>query len=177
MIAKNRKSENLIKEIQAWDGKSSDYISEIYYRHYQETFFAVELTASIKVSDLQKGATWLLKKYLEEKGKLTSREITEIYTMLPELNHWEAKLHILQCISYMPIKAAFKKKVEKFLRECLLDHNKFLRAWSYNGLYELASQHQEYRDEVKALLEKALEDESASVKARVRKAMKRHVWK
>ena len=176
MISKKSQTDSLISEIQTWDGKSSDSISEIYYRYYQDTSFIKQLIASIKVIELQKGSTWLLKKYLEEKGELKAGEINKVYTLLPQLEHWEAKLHILQSISYMPIKTHLKKGVEAFLRKCVSDHNKFVRAWAYSGLHELASEHREYRDEVKTLLEEALQNESASVKARVRNAMKGQCW-
>ncbi len=58
------------------------------------------------------------------------------------------------------------------MRKCLEDDNKFVRAWAYNGFYELAKQYPEYRTEAGQLFEMALRDEAASVKARVRNVMK-----
>ena len=62
------------------------------------------------------------------------------------------------------------EKLYYHLRHCLSDTNKFVRAWSYNGLAELAKQYPQYRGEVKQLFELAQNDDSeaASVKARIR---------
>ena len=65
-----------------------------------------------------------------------------------------------------------KKNVETFLRECLVNDTKFVRAWAYSGLYELAFQYPEYKEEAKQLFEMAMRDEPASVKSRIRKVMK-----
>lgn len=60
-----------------------------------------------------------------------------------------------------------------FLRNCLISDNKFVRAWAYNGFYELALQYPAYKTEVKKFLDMAMKDEAASVKARVRNILKR----
>ncbi len=73
----------------------------------------------------------------------------------------------------MPIRAGRKKRLEAFLRECLEDRNKFVRAWAYGGFHQLAVEHAEYRGEAVQLFEKALDEEAASVKARVRKVVER----
>ena len=93
--------------------------------------------------------------------------------MLDKLEHWETKLHILQSIPFMPIEITERKKVDAFLRETLTDPNKFVRAWSYNGFYELAMQHSEYLNETKQFFEMAMRDEAASIKARIRNIMKK----
>jgi hypothetical protein len=68
----------------------------------------------------------------------------------------------------MPIGDADRIEVETFLRQTLNDSNKFVRAWSYNGFYQLARHFPQYREEAEAIFEMALRDEAASVKARVR---------
>ncbi len=54
----------------------------------------------------------------------------------------------------------------------LTDHNKFVRAWSYNGFFELSRQHSEYLDETKQFFQMTMRDEAPSVKARIRNIMK-----
>ena len=161
------------QEIMKWNGKSKDDIEAVYetYRN-KPNFLDTILTLKSDVS-YQKGATWLLKKWLESGNQIKAGQVKNIYGSLSSLNDWEAKLHVLQSIPYMPIGVDDRSNVESFLRETLTDSNKFIRAWSYNGFYELAVQYPEYVVEVEQFLEMALRDEVASVQARVRNILKK----
>ncbi len=161
------------QEIINWDGKSSKYITATYNRYSNENLFSSQLIEFTQQAKLQKGATWLLKHHLECGWKIPSKEIAKIYKLLPKLEHWETKLHILQCIPYMPINKTAKKHVETFLRKCLSDDNKFVRAWTYNGFYLLSLQYPAYQEETQRLFELAMKDEAASVKARIRNITKK----
>jgi hypothetical protein len=163
---------SLQKKIQAWNGKSADDIKAVYDSYHAQSNFADTIIKLAKDNAYQKGATWLLKAWLESGNKLESDQIKTIYSTLNGLEHWESKLHVLQSIPFMPIEKAERKKIETFLRETLTDPNKLLRAWSYNGFYELATQHSEYLNETKQIFEMAMRDEAASVKARIRNIMK-----
>lgn len=160
------------QEIASWDGKSASDIGAIYNRHGDDDTFVLKLIEFSLQTDLQKGATWLLKRYLESDRKLTVSETAALFKRLPELEQWEAKLHVLQCIPYMPIQASEKKNVEAFLRRCLVENNKFVRAWAYNGFYEISRQYPEYKKETKKLFEMAMKGEAPSVKARIRNIMR-----
>ena len=96
--------------------------------------------------------------------------------MLDRLEHWESKLHLLQSMPYMPIEKPVKQPVEFFLRNCLVDNVKFVRAWSYNSFHLLALQYPEYQAEVDKFFEMAMCDEVASVKARIRNILKQKGW-
>lgn len=161
------------QEIASWNGKSSDDIGTVYIRYSGDDSFVRQLIELSSQADLQKGATWLLKHYLEDNRKLETGGISVILKLLLQLESWEAKLHILQCIPYMPIGKVDRKGVEVFLRKCLADNNKFVRAWAYNGFYEIALQYPEYEEEAKKFFEMALRDEAPSVKARVRNIVKK----
>ncbi len=161
------------QEISDWDGKSADHITLIYNLYKNEPAFTANLVQLIQQVPLQKGATWLLKHHLENHHKITAEEVLKVYDQLPRLEHWETKLHILQCMDFMPVAVENKQTVESFLRDGLANKNKFVRAWSYNGLYLLAMQYPEYQKEVRPLLEQALVEEAASVKARIRKLLKK----
>lgn len=52
----------------AWNGKSVDDIGAIYGRYHQQNDFASELVSYLSQTELQKEATWLLKKYLGSDG-------------------------------------------------------------------------------------------------------------
>jgi hypothetical protein len=74
----------------------------------------------------------------------------------------------------LPIPKQQATKVEHFLNTCLTADHKFVRAWAYHGYHHLATSHPKYRDETTALLQDALETETAaSVLARVRKLLKK----
>ncbi|XOV90763.1 MAG: hypothetical protein ACFHX7_18450 [Pseudomonadota bacterium] len=162
----------VVKALENWDGKSSSDIVAIYHRFCQEKHFVPRIIELAQHKTLEKGATWLLKHHLENKHKLNAREIASVYKLAQELENWEARLHILQCVPYMPIGAVEKRGVELFLRDCLVDRNKFVRAWAYNGFYEMSLQYPEYTEETKKLCEMGMRDEAPSVKARIRNIMK-----
>jgi len=106
---------------------------------------------------------------------LSSAELKLVFQCLPDLIEWETKLHVLQCLSYLTVGKQDVPPLETFLRECLASENKFVRAWAYNGFYELSLQYPQFQVEVDQLLQQALEDEAASVKARVRNILKQRL--
>ncbi len=154
-----------------WNGKSADDIAGIYARHCSEELFLPNLLELIEDKPLQKAATWLLKRHFEKGEHLNEAQIAKLYCQLQDLEHWEAKLHILQSIPYMPIPYSMKIQVEVFTRRCLMSSRKLVKAWAYNGFHELANQYSEYQDEATQLFQIALQNEPASVKARVRKIL------
>jgi len=152
-----------------WQGKSAADISDIYQRYQHSDNFVQNLLQYMQQSALQKGATWLLKCHLESHGTVPANAV---YKRLSQLQHWQSKLHILQCIPYLPIGSSDKHGLEVFLRQCLTDNNKFVRAWAYNGFHLLACQYGEYREETEQFLRMAMRDEAPSVQARVRNILK-----
>lgn len=163
----------LEKEIVSWDGKSPSDIDAIYTRHSNDDSFVSKIIEFSRQVDLQKGATWLLKRHLEDGQKSEANEVALLFNLLPKLEHWETKLHVLQCLPYMRIGKTEKNNVDEFLRKCLVDDNKFVRAWAYNGFYEISLQYPEYREETKQIFEMAMRDEAPSVKARIRNIVKK----
>ncbi len=161
------------RAIAQWDGKSVNDIGDIYHCYHDDPLFVPTIIDLLANVSLQKGATWLLKRHLENKNRLTDAEIAEIYDRLKIMAQLESRLHILQCLPFIPVMKSRKKKVESFLRACLLDNNKFVRAWAYNGFYELAVQYPEYKKETRQFFEMAMRDEAPSVKSRIRNIMKK----
>ena len=164
---------NLEQEISGWDGKSSSDIAAIYIQYGGANYFVSEIIELSKRTDLQKGTTWLLKHHLENSGELKANECTSLLRLLPELQHWETRLHMLQCLPCMNINSEETRIVEMFLRNGIVDNNKFIRAWAYNGFYELARQYLEYKEETSRIFEMAMRDEAPSIKARIRNIMKK----
>lgn len=159
------------QEILAWDGKSVDDIRLVYDSHRQDSNFIAKVTSLIAERKNQKGASWLLKTYLSKGGSLREDEASRIYDMLTHLEDWETRLHILQSLPFIPIPNKHRDKVATFLRQCLNEENKFVRAWSYNGFWLLSRQYPQYRQEAQRLLALAMKEESAAVRARVRQIL------
>ncbi|MCG7965735.1 MAG: hypothetical protein JAY63_03990 [Candidatus Thiodiazotropha taylori] len=160
------------KALQEWNGKAADDIDRLYGLYRTDDAFISLILPLFKQPDCEAGATWLLKRYLEDHKCIDDSFMDEVFESLASLNHWQSKLHLLQCLSYFKISKTNKKKLESFLRECLTSDNKFVRAWAYNGFYELAIQHPQYMQETKTFFEMAMRDEAPSIKARIRNIMK-----
>ncbi len=161
------------QEITNWDGKSASDINAIYLRHKDSNKFVTRIIDISKQVTMQKGATCLLKRYFESGQIVTSTEVAMLFGILPKIETWESKLHILQCMPYVQIGETEKDTVETFLRICLIDSNKFVRAWAYSGFYELSVQYPEYATEAMQFIVMAKRDEVPSVKARIRQIEQR----
>ena len=163
---------SLSSDIRAWDGKSADDIRAVYDQFCTTEAFVPTLLRLLPDPSHQKGASWLLKRYLDQGGMLVEGLARQFYATIPSLELWESKLHVLQCLPNVAIPLVCKPGIETFLRECLLDDVKFVRAWAYYGFYELARQYPALQSEAIQILELGLRDEPASVQARIRKALK-----
>lgn len=161
------------QELAAWDGKSAADIQAIYDKYHTKPGFSDDIIDLSFTRLFEKGATWLLKAWLEYGNTPERSKIAKIYGSLDRLEHWEARLHVLQSIPFMPINEDESSNVYSFLRLTLADQNKFVRAWSYNGFYELSRQHPKYLDEIRHYFEMAMNDEAPSIKARIRNIMKK----
>lgn len=91
-----------------------------------------------------------------------------LFGSLPELTYWLSKLHVCQMLQYLSIPEESAGNLVWFLERNLLDENRFLRAWSYSGFYEVAKQHSRYFDYAIEQLERGEMETAASVKARIR---------
>ncbi|MCB1022770.1 MAG: hypothetical protein KDB79_00165 [Acidobacteria bacterium] len=163
---------SLKDSILKWNGKSKDEIGIIYNRFSIDAEFLPKVFELSQDEATEIGATWLLKKHLEMGNTLSVRLTEDFYSFLHKPVNWEAKLHLLQCIPRLSIPSSGKAEAETFIRNCLSSKNKFVRAWAYGGFCKLADEHPEYRDEARQLVDFAMTEESASVKARIRNVVK-----
>ncbi len=157
-------------EIGEWDKRSVHFIRGIYKRHSSDQGFFNQLIALMNDVPLQGGVTWLMKYHLNNSDyQPTAKQAHEIYNNTIALNDWDGQLHILQIMSRLPIAENQQKEVENFLRKSITSKVKFVRAWAYDGFYQLACQHPDYRPQAEILFNDAIENEAApSVIARVR---------
>ena len=164
--------EDLIPPLQHWDGTHMEYLTDLYEQyHHDPTFFLSLLEITEENSSLQTATTWLIKHQYDQKQSLPQEIIDQLLTTSMQLDHWEAKLHILQLLPKVTIAQNTLNTVDQFVRKCLKDDTKFVRAWAYQGLYEVYKHIPEYEHELRLLCENALQTESAAIKARVRKVL------
>lgn len=163
----------MLKEsLATWDTKSADDIRTIYTQYVETPTFEEDLMDALLDKELQCGSTWILKNHLGTKGNFSSLHSKSLLAHLELFDKWESQLHILQSFEHITITAAQKFSVENFIRLCLKSERKLIRAWGYHGFHFLSKQFPEYKTEAKAMMQKALLDEAASVKARIRNLLK-----
>ena len=161
----------LRRAVCAWDGKSATAIAAVHERHRTERGFVSGLIDLLSEPDAQRGASWLLKHHLDSGKRLNSAQARKVYHALAGLAHWESCLHLLQSLQYLNVASDDRTLVEGFVRRCLGQDNKFVRAWAYDGLYRLAAQYADLTEEVDKIFDMAMRDEAPSVKARIRRLL------
>ncbi len=163
---------NLQDDIQAWDKKSKQDILGVYNRHSGDADFICCLLDLSKHEDCSEGATWLLKHALENGFELNDQQIDGFCGLIEFTLQWQSILHILQILPYITVPAAHKNKMMAFVCQHTEDENKFVRAWAYNGLYELANTYPEYREGLSVVFDAAEDTEPPAIKARIRNVKK-----
>ncbi len=164
----------LISLLETWDGKHVDHLIDIYdNRHNDPDFFDELIQITKEQQHLQVATTWLFKHHYDSKKRLSDTQTHMILNLSYTFSHWEAQLHILQLLPHIYISEENFITIEDFVRPCLNSNTKFVRAWAYEGFYQLTKEQPTYIEELKALCDKAMLTESASVKARIRKILKR----
>jgi len=165
---------SLETQIRNWDQKSVKAIMDIHTTHVAEADLMDQLLLLAGETDLETGATWLIKHQLENKlTRIDHAQTLKLTHLFPELSGWEARLHCLQIFPFIDLPREGAELILQFVLACSQDDNKFVRAWAYSGLHQLALAHPQYRDQARVVLETAQESErAASVKVRLRRALK-----
>jgi hypothetical protein len=163
------------EELQQFDGKHTDVLERVLSRQRPTNSFIRGLVILVadKEPKIQTAATWLLKQLAEnDEVQFKAEHLMALFGSLSELTYWISKLHVCQMLQYVAIPRDSDRTVALFLERNLRDENKYLRAWSYNGFYELARQHEKYISYALEQLERGETDKAASVKARIRNIRK-----
>ncbi|MEP2946140.1 MAG: hypothetical protein ABJN11_17245 [Lentilitoribacter sp.] len=163
---------SLEDDIKQWDGKSKHDISDIYAKYSAADGFLNELLKIATDPNCSEGATWLIKHALEQKVELDDDQINSFCELIEGVLPWQSILHILQILPFITVPKDHKHKMMAFIRDNTEHENKFVRAWAYNGLYELANTYPEYRDGLSIVFDTAEETEPAAIKARIRNVKK-----
>ncbi len=168
----------LLDEIAAFDGKHIAPLEDLAARLSPDPQVIRELIGLARRDDplLQAAATWLLKRLQEGGAAFSEPEVEALLDLLDQVADWEARLHLLQILPVVQVPEGCKEDLHRLLGRSLRDENKFVRAWSYTALAELAAQFADLRDEVAERLRLGQRDEAASVRARIRNVLKTHPW-
>lgn len=163
--------------INNFKGKSVKELELLYIQ--EELVYSDYLNLINCISDDTTGQSisWLIKRFINDNKKeaISDRNISnKLIEMIIKFNDFNILLNLLQILQVLIINNSYKDKLYFKLKELINKDNKFIRAWSYNGLYVLSLQYDEYKDDVFELLDFALINECASVNARIRKIIKEY---
>lgn len=165
---------SLLKKIQEWDGKHNQLLKEIYTQNIQKTAFFKDLVEIYKKEKTARiASTWLIKHHYDQKNKLQENLIAELFSQCNLAKHWETKLHLLQILPQIKIPKECLNEVDLFVRNCFNSENKFVKAWAYEGLYQVSKSIPEYKNELKLLCDTGMENASASIKVKIRRVLKK----
>jgi len=163
---------DLKRKLGLWDGVHVDYLKELYNANSSSiAFFENLVKLCIDEKDLQISTTWLIKHHYDNRQKLPEHLTEKLLVACKNLERWEAKLHLLQLVPHFNLTDNSIIITDDFVRECLIDSNKFVRAWAYNALYELTKYIPELKSELEFMCHKAMETESEAIKSKVRKIL------
>ena len=159
-------------KLASWDGIHMEPLKSVYHEHLADSeFFNSLIVLTGKDPSLQDATTWLLKHHYDEKNNLSSQQINDLLKLSSTFESWPAKLHVLQMLPHIEVSENNFIAIDNFVRSCLKDDTKFVRAWAYQGLYQLYEFRPENKTELIALCEDAMNRESASIKSKVRKIL------
>lgn len=157
-----------------WEGKRSDYLTTIYEDYInEEAFFEYLVKMTVEGEDVQVASTWLIKHHYDHKNALNGQLIHQILENCDVLQHWGAKLHILQIFPKIQFPKRLLPILETFVKEQLEAQNKFVRAAAYQAFFELSKSLPELKIDLKKRCELAMETESASIKVKLRRILKK----
>ncbi len=162
------------KTFESYDGKSVDPFRSVAEMLPATPGVLKELTgmAAGGSDAVEVGSTWVIKKLLEDGVDPPASTGSRIVRLLGTLRSNDAILHVLQALPYLSLNQRDRTTLHSMLKPLVSTDNKFVRAWAYNGYAVLAKGDSAYRKETLKLFERAMKQESAAVKARIRNASK-----
>lgn len=158
-----------------WNGKDISYLQAILPTLEKHSDLVLLLTDwSQEQPSLLPAITWIIKQHLDQQQQFSSNQGGPLLSLFPLADvsaKWEPRLHLLQCLPQLDLEISTIENLLPYFDRWSHSTNKFVRAWAYNALGLAAQQIPELIPEVKERFLLALEEESAAVKARVRKAL------
>ncbi len=167
-------------ELLAFDGKHTDVLERL-ASSLEPTAGAIGELCDLAATDnprFQVAATWILKRFLDDGTAFGAAQTEQILDLFGRVSEWEARLHLLQLLPGTTVPKNREDQLLKTLmtEDYLRSDTKFVRAWTYNALAELADRNPALRPEVIDMLATAEQGEAASIKARIRNIRKQMPW-
>lgn len=168
----------LLRELGEFDGKRTSELERLSVSMARSDDSVAQLLAVAEHEDttLQVGATWILKRWLEEGVPQVEKSAADLVQLLNRVTYWQVQLHLLQMLASIRVPAKSLSMLKKRLPGLLIDDNKFVRAWSLSLLAEIADQSEALRQDVISRIQAAENDDAAAVRARIRQIRKRYKW-
>ena len=138
--------------------------------------FCFHDTVSVQVA-----ATWVLKQRLANGDSWDEAHWDQLTQRLIEPTYWEVSLHLLQmlCDAGPQANETLSKRsrpLTKQIERLASDSNKFVRAWAVSLLVRMAESQKRLRNLAKERVIQSEQDESAAVRARMRRLRKEAKW-
>lgn len=155
-----------------WQNRDFETLETLLSQHAAHPDFVdVLLHSCLDSTDLQAPSTWLLKRYLESKYTLAPAQVTRFCSAVPHLDSWETRLHALQILPRLPLSPEDVAFVIEFVRGQCASPRSFVQAWAVFAMAFLAKTDHNLVQEAVFYAREALENGSASVRVRARKAL------
>ena len=169
---------NLVESLRRFDGKRTSDLEQLSASMSRSAGSVARLLAVAEHDEttVQVGATWILKRWLEEGVAHVERSAVNLVQLLAHATHWQVRLHLLQMLASLCVPVESLSVLAKELPGLLMDDNKFVRAWALSTLANVADQNDALRQKVISMMKNAGNDDAASVRARVRQIQKRYSW-
>lgn len=171
---------DIAAEIAAWDGKRTATLETLAARLAPDPDVVGRLSALAGTDEPgnQVAATWLLKRFQEAGYEFSKDESGALVALMDKVAHWEARLHLLQLLPHLAVAPDRADGLFAALQgnRFLGDGNKFVRAWTYNALADLATRNPALRPRALEVLTQGGKDAAASVKARLRAIARQTDW-
>jgi len=153
----DRRSPSVLGETEAEFGSHRGYMAAL-----------VDLAADAD-PPVSSGSTWLIKSHLETGGHLSRSQTARLLAHLDLVTEWDAQLHICQSVRLLTLGLAQAGALAAWVTPLLSHSRPFVRAWSLDAMCRIGAVHAEFRTLAKDALASALDDGSASVRARARR--------
>ncbi len=121
---------------------------------------------------LEVGATWLLKRLRDSGHAWTPEQHRGLLDLVFSVTAPDALLHLLQVLEPALIESRRRVRFVEHLFDLTQHDNGFVRAWSFGLLVKMVRLTPSRAATIERMLERAETSESASVKARIRRARK-----
>lgn len=158
-----------------WDGKHTDPLIGL-YQDYQNRadFWDYLVGAYLERPEWEVPVTWLFKHHYDQKQELSADQVQVLLDGFSNMEQWEARLHMLQLIPKWRLSKEQAFFLEPLLASAMNDDKKFVRAAAYEAFAKIVPHlSEEARAAFLKRCETAMATESASVKVKLRRALKK----